>query len=291
MPAGEAPSGCESGATITPWPVLENGVTLIRGKGLGLEIALEGGEVDAALDELQARLAERDGFYRGTTARVVYRQADPTPVQRERLAALLSAAGIAMSALERRVEPELERRRALRTPARPTLSEQAQSLVADFAGARADIAARRRNGQSSVRRIAPRAAAAVPAPPPPTLQAVANAPQTLYHVGTLRGGQALYSLGAIVVVGDVNPGAELVAAGDIVVFGRLGGVAHAGAQGDEAARVYALDLDATQVRIAAFIASDDAPRPAGGAEVALVRDGRIAVVPLGAAEARGAVPS
>jgi septum site-determining protein MinC len=79
----------------------------------------------------------------------------------------------------------------------------------------------------------------------------------------------------------VNPGAELVATGDIVVFGRLAGVAHAGAQGETGARVYALDLDATQLRIATFIAADPAPgartpRP----EAAFVRDGRIGVVPF-----------
>ena len=80
---------------------------------------------------------------------------------------------------------------------------------------------------------------------------------TLYHRGTLRGGQALHNLGNLVVVGDVNPGAELVASGDIVVFGALRGVAHAGAQGDRAARVIALELAATQLRIATAIASGD----------------------------------
>ena len=74
----------------------------------------------------------------------------------------------------------------------------------------------------------------------------ASEPATLYHVGTLRGGQSLHNLGNIVVVGDVNPGAELVASGDIVVFGALRGVAHAGAQGDAGARVYAIELAPTQ---------------------------------------------
>ena len=110
-----------------------------------------------------------------------------------------------------------------------------------------------------------------PAPEPaPVLRVVEAAPGTLYHVGTLRGGQALHHVGNIVVVGDVNPGAELVATGDIVVFGRLAGVAHAGAQGEQTARVFALDLDATQLRIATFIAADSgdeahaAPRSGAG---------------------------
>jgi septum site-determining protein MinC len=87
-----------------------------------------------------------------------------------------------------------------------------------------------------------------------------SAPSTLYHVGTLRGGQALHNLGNIVVVGDVNPGAELVASGDIVVFGALRGVAHAGAQGDVNACVHAIELSPTQLRIATFIAADAGDR-------------------------------
>ncbi|MGH7685090.1 MAG: septum site-determining protein MinC, partial [Vulcanimicrobiaceae bacterium] len=70
-----------------------------------------------------------------------------------------------------------------------------------------------------------------------------------------RGGQSLANVGHVVVVGDVNPGAELVAGGDILVFGALRGVAHAGAQGDRSARVYALVLEPTQLRIATTIAA------------------------------------
>jgi septum site-determining protein MinC len=106
-------------------------------------------------------------------------------------------------------------------------------------------------------------------------------PGTLYHVGTLRGGQALHHAGNIIVVGDVNPGTELVATGDIVVFGRLLGVAHAGAQGDDAAKVYALQLQATQLRIATCIALDeDHARSASEPEVAFVRDQRITIAPF-----------
>jgi septum site-determining protein MinC len=81
-------------------------------------------------------------------------------------------------------------------------------------------------------------------------------------------------------MGDVNPGSELVATGDIVVFGSLRGVAHAGAQGDASARVYALELAATQLRIATFIAADDAKGKTGAAqpEAACVIDGRITIV-------------
>jgi septum site-determining protein MinC len=160
------------------------------------------------------------------------------------------------------------------------LSDAARSLVADFAGARADIAERRKRGEGSVRRIVfndhPKLRAHVqneeaPAAPP--------APSTLYHTGTLRGGQSLHHLGNIVVIGDVNPGAELVASGDIVVFGVLRGVAHAGAQGDAKARVYAIELQPTQLRIATFIAADagDRKQTPIQPEVACIQNDRIVI--------------
>ncbi|MBV8281992.1 MAG: septum site-determining protein MinC, partial [Candidatus Eremiobacteraeota bacterium] len=78
--------------------------------------------------------------------------------------------------------------------------------------------------------------------------------ETLYHKGTVRSGQNLSSRGNIVVIGDVNAGGELVAAGDIVVWGALRGVAHAGAEGDESAKVFALRLEPMQLRIATKLA-------------------------------------
>ncbi|PZR59743.1 MAG: septum site-determining protein MinC [Candidatus Meridianibacter frigidus] len=106
-----------------------------------------------------------------------------------------------------------------------------------------------------------------------------RASATLYHVGTVRGGQSLHHVGNIVVVGDVNPGSELVASGDILVFGSLRGVAHAGAQGDAGARVYALELAATQLRIATFIAAEEQTHKRIGVcpEVACVLEGRITI--------------
>jgi len=85
---------------------------------------------------------------------------------------------------------------------------------------------------------------------------------------------------------DVNPGAELVATGDIAVFGRLAGVAHAGAQGDEKARIYALELDATAACGIATCIAADAPARAGRAqpEAASVEGGRIVIAPLNALE-------
>jgi septum site-determining protein MinC len=264
-------------------------MSLIRGRGLGLEVHLAGWDFDEAVAELSARLGERADFYRGTAARVVLGEAPLTDEQLEKLRAVLGEAGIELRAVAQAPDAEeLARRRALRPKRELKLSEAAKSLVADFDGARADIAERRKRGETSVRRAnasAAAAAAAGPAlqvaPPPP--------PGTLYHVGTLRGGQALHHAGNIVVVGDVNPGTELVATGDIVVFGRLLGVAHAGAQGDSEAKVYALQLHATQLRIASVIAVDEEhARTSSEPEVAFVRDGRIAIAPFSkAAEVAG----
>ncbi len=256
-------------------------MALIRGRGLGLELMMAGLDFDSAMAELRAKLAERPGFYRGSPATAVIGPEKPTEAQVEELKALLGESGIELRAVEQAGE-ELARRRALRPKRETHLSENAKSLVADFAGARADIAERRKRGDTSVRRVQPAEKRELPvvtipdaqlAPPPP--------PGTLYHVGTLRGGQALHHVGNIVVVGDVNPGTELVATGDIVVFGRLLGVAHAGAQGDDAARVYALALHATQLRIATCIAVDEETRSASTEpEVASIREGRIVIVPF-----------
>jgi septum site-determining protein MinC len=279
-------------------------VTLLRGRRQGLEVVLAGRQLDEALDELDARLNERPGFYRGTPAVVSFGTSEPSGEQLARVKALLAGAGIELRALTggaaveeaARVHDlpfesaavqdgqELERRRALRPHSEIKLSDSARSLVADFAGARSDIAARRRRGEASVPRVELDAAAppVPPSPAQPPLHAVETAPGTLYHTGTLRGGQALHHAGNIVIVGDVNPGAEIVATGDVLVFGRLAGVAHAGAQGDDRSRVYALDLDPTQLRIAACIAADTAPatKRESGAHVAFVREGHIAVVKL-----------
>lgn len=278
-------------------------VALLRGKGLGLELVFAGRELGEAFEELEARLAERPGFYRGTSALVNFGNEPASSDVILKLQSLLNEAGIELRALagssdieslardcglpyeasEIRVSPELDRRRALRPRGELRLSESAKSLVADFAGARSDIADRRRRGEASV----PRLAAKQPEPPPSEsrpapLHVVETPPPTLYHTGTLRGGQALHHPGNVVVVGDVNPGAEIVASGDVLVFGRLAGVAHAGAQGDEAARVFALDLNATQLRIATCIAADaEEPRRVRTVpEAALVRDGRIVIVPF-----------
>ncbi len=72
---------------------------------------------------------------------------------------------------------------------------------------------------------------------------------TLYIHRTLRSGQSLSSDGNIVIIGDVNPGAEVIAKGDITVWGILGGIAHAGSDGNVYSKIRALKLNAIQIRI------------------------------------------
>ncbi len=279
-------------------PILlgERSVTLLRGRRDGLEVTLSPHDLADGFEDLQARLTEQPSFYRGASAVVNFGAESPSADDLQRLREILDGAGIALrgvagfdAGLESLAQrdgltfesprAELERRRAMRPREEVALSDAARSLVADFAGARDDIAQRRRRGEASVPRLAP--------DPPPArsstaLHVVEALPSTLYHAATLRGGQVLHHTGNIVVVGDVNPGAELIASGDILVFGRLGGIAHAGAQGDDSARIFALDLAPTQLRIATSIAAEAEPkrRSAPLPEAAVARDGRIIVLTL-----------
>ena len=67
---------------------------------------------------------------------------------------------------------------------------------------------------------------------------------------TLRSGTRIEFAGHVVVLGDVNPGAEIIADGNVMIWGRLRGMVHAGSKGNRAAVICALDLSATQLRIA-----------------------------------------
>ncbi|NEO33020.1 MAG: septum site-determining protein MinC [Symploca sp. SIO3C6] len=71
---------------------------------------------------------------------------------------------------------------------------------------------------------------------------------------TVRSGVEIRHPGTIVIIGDLNPGGSLIAAGDILVWGRLRGVAHAGATGNRKARIMALQMEPTQLRIADAVA-------------------------------------
>jgi len=272
-------------------------MSTVRGRGRSLEIAVDRA-LGAATEELRTQFAERPEFYRGSRAVANLGILEPpasevaafrdalaefgitldgvtgadalAPVAAELELAYLGVAPVGDVAVLPRHRPAREVR----------LSEEARSLVADFAGAREDMIRRRKAGPA--RSAVASASVAIPQPSGTVPAGVA----TLYHRGTLRGGQALHNLGNLVVIGDVNPGAELVASGDIVVFGALRGVAHAGAQGDRSARVIALELAPTQLRIATAIATSDAGTKPRGPEHASIVEDRIVVVPFSEADLR-----
>lgn len=107
----------------------------------------------------------------------------------------------------------------------------------------------------------------------------------LYIPTTVRSGQRIVHAGHVLVGGDVNAGGEVIARGDIVVFGTLRGLAHAGSQGDEGARIIAGNMRPQQVRIAGKIARapEDEGQPASGArrpEIARIENGEIQVFPV-----------
>jgi septum site-determining protein MinC len=126
---------------------------------------------------------------------------------------------------------------------------------------------------------------AVPAieePDAPNGDRPAYVSNTLLLRETVRSGRSIFHEGHVVVLGDVNAGAEIVAGGHVVVWGRLRGLVHAGALGDPAATICALELTPTQLRIADQIAVD--PDQANGRrsarpEQAVIRDGQIVAEP------------
>ena len=98
----------------------------------------------------------------------------------------------------------------------------------------------------------------------------------LFLVKTLRSGTRIEFPGHVVILGDVNPGAEVIAEGNVIVWGRVRGVVHAGAKGNRKAVICALDLSATQLRIADEISALLKPQAHPKPEVASInKDGRL----------------
>ncbi len=110
----------------------------------------------------------------------------------------------------------------------------------------------------------------------------ARTPATEVVPETVRAGRRVNASGTVVVLGDVNPGGEVVAAGDVIVVGKLRGLAHAGAGGNREAAIWALSIEAKQLRIADLVARAPEEGFAGqGPERAVVREGRIVLEPWG----------
>ena len=119
-----------------------------------------------------------------------------------------------------------------------------------------------------------------PLPEPEVLRADLPEGEAVFVQRTLRSGQSIEHWGHVILVGDVNPGAEIVAGGHVFIWGTLRGTVHAGANGDEQAMVYALDMSPTQLRIAGYITRSPEERGHNPVpEVAAVRDGQIVAMP------------
>jgi septum site-determining protein MinC len=94
---------------------------------------------------------------------------------------------------------------------------------------------------------------------------------------TLRAGFRVETKCHVMVMGDVNPGAEIVSAGNIFVWGKISGSVHAGAEGDHTAKVYALELKPTQLKIAGVAAAPFAGKIKSQPEFAFIDENKIAI--------------
>ena len=87
---------------------------------------------------------------------------------------------------------------------------------------------------------------------------------------SLRSGEKVSSRGDVLIYGDVNPGAIVSAKGNITVIGALRGEAHI----TKCGRVYALQMQPTQVRIGKIISYNKRTENVGTA-MALAQNGEI----------------
>ena len=92
---------------------------------------------------------------------------------------------------------------------------------------------------------------------------------------TVRSGLKVVSHSHIIIFGDINPGGEVIAGGSVIIWGRCRGVISAGASGDVNARVCALDLSPTQLRIAGIIAVSPKRKGKPQPEIARIVDGQV----------------
>lgn len=102
------------------------------------------------------------------------------------------------------------------------------------------------------------------------IQSASAIAEPLYVKMTVRSGTEIRHPGSAIVFGDVNAGGEVIADGDILVWGKLKGVAHAGANGNKQAKIAALHLEATQLRIGDLVARVEPPSTQYLPEIAYV---------------------
>ncbi len=160
------------------------------------------------------------------------------------------------------------------------LAEAARSmgLVALSGGRDAPLrgTARKDPAAAIASRKAAAEAKAAPEPPAGPVNRVITTP--------VRSGQTIVSdRGDLTVIGNVSSGAELVAVGNIHIYGRLKGRAMAGANGDEAARIFCTDLDAELLAVAGLYRTNEniGPDVRRRAVQIFLEDERLRIQPLG----------
>lgn len=210
--------------------------------------------ISEVIDELQRKLSAASGFFAGATVRLAAGQRLPDERETRLLHELMKAYGMIL------VEDE----DAVSTVQSGVSSKSGPSPNGTN-GEKTVNSARRREGEGYALGA--------------HVQQELRGKSCLLVERTLRSGQRIQYDGSVVVLGDVNPGADIIATGNVIVMGSLRGMVHAGARGDVEARVVALRLHPTQLRIAHYISrppDDDVSEP-GGPEVALIKDERIQI--------------
>ena len=102
----------------------------------------------------------------------------------------------------------------------------------------------------------------------------------IFHEGTVRSGERIFSNGNLCIIGDVNPGAIVSAKNNIYVWGKLLGIAFAGKDGNKNASISSLYLNPLQLRIADVVAIGPKNKPKNHyPEIALVDKQTINIKP------------
>ena len=103
----------------------------------------------------------------------------------------------------------------------------------------------------------------------------------IFHEGTVRSGERIFSNGNLCIIGDVNPGAIVSAKNNIYVWGKLLGIAFAGKDGNKNASITSLYLNPLQLRIADVIAIGPKDKPKNHyPEIALIDKQTININPF-----------
>lgn len=215
----------------------------IKGTRRGVAITLPEGDWQALMRDLDERLTRGEAFFQGSQANLKVGEREVSVSQMQNLVTLLQGHNISLSSVE--------------TVAQET-AEAARTVGIRLALPEVQIT-----------------------PSEGSYTADRGMSEGLLVRRTLRSGQSVRHAGHVIILGDVNPGAEIIAGGDVVVWGRLRGVVHAGAMGDEAAVVCALELMPMQLRIAGLIARSPESRRRKGVypERASIYNGQIVAEP------------